>query len=297
MAKTGFIQSLYQGIRQRSSDFRFDVFGSQLLPLPPRSEQDQIVLFLDWKVSLVNQFLEKKSNELDLLKEKIISAVSFAIQKNSKTYRLQNIVSLVEKPVMRNDKETYTTIGMYNRGRGIFHKPIQYGADLGDSTFNYVVENAFALSGQFSWEGAVSLTTKEDIGCIASHRYYLLQSKSKELLTAYLYGYFITQKGHTLLNLNSIGAAGRNRPLNIRTLLKEKIPVPNIKTQSAICDYILQYMEFRKKHQKLEQFLSEYRTRLISDVVTGKVDVRNVRIPEIFAENELNVETEEKEND
>ena len=33
MAKRGFIQSLYRGIRERSSDFRFDVFGKQYLPI------------------------------------------------------------------------------------------------------------------------------------------------------------------------------------------------------------------------------------------------------------------------
>ena len=47
MARTGFIQSLYRGIRERSSDFRFEVFASLFLPLPPREEQDQIVRYLD----------------------------------------------------------------------------------------------------------------------------------------------------------------------------------------------------------------------------------------------------------
>lgn len=38
MARSGFIQSLYRGIRERSSDFRFDVFARQYLPVPPRAE-------------------------------------------------------------------------------------------------------------------------------------------------------------------------------------------------------------------------------------------------------------------
>jgi len=56
MAKRGFIQSLYRGIRERSSDFRYEVFGKQLLPIPSRAEQDQIVRYLDWKVSQINNF-------------------------------------------------------------------------------------------------------------------------------------------------------------------------------------------------------------------------------------------------
>ena len=57
MARTGFIQSLYRGIRERSSDFRFEVFAGLYLPIPPREEQDQIVRYLDWKISQINRFL------------------------------------------------------------------------------------------------------------------------------------------------------------------------------------------------------------------------------------------------
>lgn len=60
MARTGFIQSLYRGIRERSSDFRFEVFADLFLPLPPRDEQDQIVRYLDWKVSQINKLIGAK---------------------------------------------------------------------------------------------------------------------------------------------------------------------------------------------------------------------------------------------
>ena len=40
MARSGYIQSLYRGIRERSSDFRFEVFAAQFYPVPPREEQD-----------------------------------------------------------------------------------------------------------------------------------------------------------------------------------------------------------------------------------------------------------------
>ena len=46
MARSGYIQSLYRGIRERSSDFRFEVFAAQFYPVPPREEQDQIVCLL-----------------------------------------------------------------------------------------------------------------------------------------------------------------------------------------------------------------------------------------------------------
>lgn len=70
MARSGFIQSLYRGIRERSSDFRFEVFSNQYYSVPPRDEQEQIVRFLDWKVSCINRLInilkEKKRLILEL---------------------------------------------------------------------------------------------------------------------------------------------------------------------------------------------------------------------------------------
>ena len=68
------------------------------------------------------------------------------------------------------------------------------------------------------------------------------------------------------------------------------IPVclPDIDEQKEILDYVKAYEE--KSNQmigKLEkeiELLREYRTRLISDVVTGQMDVRNVEIPDYIPE-------------
>jgi type I restriction enzyme S subunit len=47
MARTQWIAALAKGIRERSSDFRFETFGAQSLPVPPRCEQLAIVRFLN----------------------------------------------------------------------------------------------------------------------------------------------------------------------------------------------------------------------------------------------------------
>ena len=74
MARAGFIQSLYRGIRERSSDFRFDVFERQYLPVPPREEQDQIVRYLDWQVSKINRLIAAKRKQIELMKDTLKSA-------------------------------------------------------------------------------------------------------------------------------------------------------------------------------------------------------------------------------
>lgn len=87
MARSGYIQSLYRGIRERSSDFRFEVFAAQFYPVPPREEQDQIVRFLDWKVSSINKLISNYRHQIVLLEEmkqrKIDEAVVKGMRKSA----------------------------------------------------------------------------------------------------------------------------------------------------------------------------------------------------------------------
>lgn len=85
MAKTGFIQSLYRGIRERSSDFRFEVFANQYLPIPPLSEQDQIVKYLDHQLAKINKFIKTKKKLIAVLKEQKQAIINEAVTKGLDT--------------------------------------------------------------------------------------------------------------------------------------------------------------------------------------------------------------------
>ena len=63
MARSGYIQSLYRGIRERSSDFNFQTFGKQFLPIPPIAEQQRIVAFLDKRITLIEDCKCKRERE------------------------------------------------------------------------------------------------------------------------------------------------------------------------------------------------------------------------------------------
>lgn len=69
MAMSGFIQSLYKGIRERSSDFSFSVFGNQYLAIPPRVEQDAIVAYINEKTAKVESLITDLQAEIEHLKE------------------------------------------------------------------------------------------------------------------------------------------------------------------------------------------------------------------------------------
>ena len=69
MAKSGFIQSLYKGIRERSSDFSFPVFGNQYLIIPSLDEQRSIVSYIEEKCQKIDSLTTELQSEIDYLKE------------------------------------------------------------------------------------------------------------------------------------------------------------------------------------------------------------------------------------
>lgn len=235
------------------------------------NEQQQITSFLNTKTSLIDSLIEKTKQKSKLLKERLLVSVEEVLHnKNVKRERLKHVVDLVQRPIERTPTETFNKIGMFNWGRGIFKYPDELGLELGDSTFNYIKEKDLLLSGQFSWEGSVSIVQKEHNNCISSHRFHILNGHENKILNEYLWSYFISQEGHWMLNINSFGSGGRNRPLNIMRLLNEKIPVPNIKTQEKIRDFVFEYDFYKKYEEERIKLLKEYKQSLISEVVTGK---------------------------
>lgn len=81
VALSGFILSLAKGIRERSTDFRFNDFGKMLLPVPKQSEQIQISTFLDKKTKEIDTAIAKKQRLIDLLKEQKAILINQAVTK------------------------------------------------------------------------------------------------------------------------------------------------------------------------------------------------------------------------
>ncbi|MEM7481092.1 MAG: restriction endonuclease subunit S [Acidobacteriota bacterium] len=267
------------------TDFRlrlyWDDFKTILVPVPPETERKSIQEFLDYETAKIDALIEKQQQLIDFLKEKREGLLHVAIsEKGTKKIRLENCWEIVSRPITRLDSEIYHPIGLLNRGRGVFHKDPTLGSDLGDSDFFYVEEGDLILSGQFAWEGAVALAGEEESRCVATHRYPIVRSKPGVTETAFLWALFASQIGHFLLNENSRGAAGRNRPLNMNSLMKEKILVPPLEAQQAVAKLVLREKALREYIQQPIALLQERRTALISAAVTGKIDVRGWKAPD-----------------
>jgi type I restriction enzyme S subunit len=69
MAHTGFIESLAKGIRERSTDFRYNDFANLQFPLPPLPEQTAIAAFLDEKTTKIDTAISIQQQQIAKLKE------------------------------------------------------------------------------------------------------------------------------------------------------------------------------------------------------------------------------------
>lgn len=268
-----FVKSIARGsTRSRISR---SMLGAIKIPSPPLPEQRAIARYLDHVDRRIQRYIEAKEKSIALLQEARRVATIEAMKSFSSTSkRLVAVTEIVERPIRRASDETYTPIGLYNRGRGIFRKEPRGGDELGDSDFFWIEEGDLIISGQFAWEGAIALAGSVEHGCVASHRFPILRGKIGVAETGFLLAFFQTDWGQLILDHNSRGAAGRNRPLNVRTLLKEKISLPPIGAQQRIVEMLQLESRVRQQATAFKDLLNEYRASLIAHVVTGKVDVR-----------------------
>ncbi|MBO1530623.1 restriction endonuclease subunit S [Psychrobacter sp. F1192] len=69
MALRGFILSLAKGIRERSTDFRYNDFSKLELPLPPYNDQVKITEFIEHKTTQIDQAITLKQQQIAKLEE------------------------------------------------------------------------------------------------------------------------------------------------------------------------------------------------------------------------------------
>jgi type I restriction enzyme S subunit len=69
MSRSQWILALATGIRERSTDFRFETFGNQRVPVPTEDEQAAIVRFLDHANRKIDGFIRAKRKLVALLNE------------------------------------------------------------------------------------------------------------------------------------------------------------------------------------------------------------------------------------
>jgi restriction endonuclease S subunit/predicted nucleotidyltransferase component of viral defense system len=292
----GWLDSLTYGTKMpRVSP---EQIAASFLPLPGLDEQHAIAAFLDRETARIDALVAKKERLIELLQEKRTALITRALTKGLEPNgtlvdtgsvvfpripehwelrKLRRIIRRVRRPVLVDPDTEYREIGIRSWGKGLFHKPPVRGALLEEKSVFSIEPKDFVLNIVFAWEGAVGVVTTNELGMVASHRFPTFRCTS-DIDLDYLLMVLQTDQGRAVMEVNSPGAAGRNRTIRLDQFLNEEIPVALLLEQRAIV------ARFRSDEQRIEAFIAkvreaierlrELRTALISAAVTGRVDVR-----------------------
>ena len=270
--------------------------SSSYVPLPPEPEQRRIIAFLDRKTAQIDRLVSKKERLIELLREQrtalitnpvtiedsnavmlaTASIVFPRVPKGWELRKLRHLLKRIKRPVEVRAETEYREIGIRSWGKGIFHKEPVRGSLLEEKSVFAIEPGDLVLNIVFAWEGAVAVASEREIGMVGSHRFPTFRPSNKVDLD-YLLMVLQSEQGRRLMEVNSPGAAGRNKTIRLDQFLDEEIPVPPLVEQREIVQ------RFRTSEQSLGALvlrlreaidrLKELRIALISAAVTGKIDV------------------------
>lgn len=299
MALKGYIQSLYRGIRERSSDFNYVTFGNCLLPVPSPSEQRQIVAYLDYKSNKINERMCQRERELQTISElkqaEIATVVTRGLVPNVPMkesgiewlgkipahWNVKRIASVSHEINDSNVTMEYTQPSQFKFGEIVLKSIIGEGEyDENIKKCRLFKKNDILINGlNLNYDFVTQRVAKSNYDGIITPAYIVI--RVKDGLSAD-YAMFLFKSIDNKKIFNGWGT-GIRLTLSYKELKKQCIPIPPKEEQDAIVAYLQSRITFIDNYiAKLKEeinYLQEYKQRLISDVVTGKVDVRGVEIP------------------
>ena len=297
MARNQWILALAKGIRERSTDFRYSEFAKQALPLPPLPEQAAIVRYLDHADRRIRHYINAKRKLIPLLEEEKQAIINQAVTrgldpnvplKPSGVEWLGDVpehwerrrLKTILQPVDRRSTSGGETLLSLRRDYGVvvyaehFVRPSQSRSLVG---FKLVSVGQLVLNRLQANNGLVFNSTLDGL---VSPDYSVFQEKSplqmqflSDLLRTSSYRAYFRQNATGL----GTGTAGFLR-LYDDTFLETPVYLPSLSEQAAIVEHLDKTpaemdAAIARTHRQIE-LMQEYRTRLIADVVTGKLDVR-----------------------
>lgn len=258
---------------------------------PDYSEQLRLINYLDYKTTQIDDLIAKKERLIQLLEEERTAIINQAVtkgldptvpMKDSGIEWLGEIPAHWEVKKLAFEFQSLNTkripLSAEERGRMDVREYDYYGASgVIDKVENYLFEEDLILIGE---DGANLVTRSKRLVFIASGKYWVNNHAHIIKPTNGNINYFCE-----LLELidYTVYISGSAQPkLTQEALMSIKIPVPPPSEQNLIFNFLERELEtidkIKGKSQQEIELLKEYKTALISEVVTGKVDVREEKI-------------------
>ena len=310
MARSQWILALAKGIRERSTDFRYATLATELLPTPPIDEQTAIVRYLDDADQRIRDYVSAKERFISLLEEEreavIHQAVTRSLNPNVKLKpsgvewlgdvpehwdrrRLKQVAriqagitlgkeygsqELTERPYLRvaNVQSGHLDLSEITTARVPLAEVKKTTLEIGDVLMTE--------GGDIDKLGRGCLWQGEVAGCLHQNHVFAVRPDAQNLIPAFLVALMGTSHGRNYFH-STAKQTTNLAATNGTTLGEFPMYLPEVKEQQAIVDYTSEQGDERnaaiERTRRQIELMEEYRTRLIADVVTGKIDVREAR--------------------
>ncbi|MDD2247843.1 MAG: restriction endonuclease subunit S, partial [Proteiniphilum sp.] len=316
----GYIEESHRnsyGICDDQLSLRYEDFKGMQNIIPPKDEQDQIVRYLDSKLSKANKFINTKKKQIELLQELKQAIINKAVTKGlaptakmkpsgiewlgdipegwevRKLSRMSKIVlSGLDKKTYENQKNikicNYVDVYKNDYITNDLDFMIATATDREIERYTLLKNDIIITKDSELWNDiAVPSFVDEDLlKVLCGYHLAIIRLNSSQTVADFIYRAFLSDY---VSNQYKTKAKGVTRfGLSYQDIHDTIILLPPTEQQQKIASYIrIKSLEIDAAVQKIKKeinLISEYRTSLISDVVTGKVDVRHVEVEETFEE-------------
>ncbi len=299
------LQSLANGTT--FTEISTNALGNVLLPIPPLPEQAAIVRYLDHTDGRIRRYLRSRKRLIELLKEYRQAVVHEAVTRGLdpdvslkpsgvewlgdvpthwEVRRLRYAVKMKVSNVDKHSKDEELPVRLcnyvdvYKNDRITERVPFMRATAKVDEMDRFRLEIGDVLITKDSevWNdiGVPAFVEYSARDLVCGYHLALLRSMKSVLNGAYL---FYSLQSSAIASQFHIAANGVTRyGLSHHAIKSALLPIPSLAEQAAIVRYLDKQTAaidaaMARAQQEIE-LLSEYRIRLIADVVTGQVDVR-----------------------
>lgn len=315
-----FAEEFYRNGHGLVSDLwttKWDEMRNIYIPVPPREEQNQIVRYLDWQVSKINKLIHGYQRQIKLLEERRQTVIDRAVTKGVRQGRQMHSIQANWMGDIPADWKMIPSKRLFLESKERKHpddKPAtasqKYGiilqedymksenkriviATQGLDDWKHVEPDNFVISLR-SFQGGIERS--EIFGCVTWH--YIVLLPQKYVVPRY-FKWLLKSKSYIKALQGTSEFIRDGQDLRYSNFVKVDLPLIPASEQEEIADYIEQETAKIDRaipvQEKEIELLKEYRTRLISDVVTGQMDVRNVEVPEYTPEEDIAEEAPEEQ--
>ena len=305
MARNQWILALAKGIRERSTDFRYATLAAEPLPVPPFDEQAAIVRYLDDADQRIRAYVSAKERLIALLEEErqavIHQAVTRGLDPNAKLkhsgvewlgdvpehWQILRLGSLATKfgsgITPRGGASVYQETGIpFLRSQNIHFDGLRITevARISPSlhqelSSSHVKPGDVLLNITGASIGRVSTVPPDFEDANVNQHVCIIRPKPDLLLSKLLSAYLSTQMMQQEIQSAQSGASREG--LTLQSIRDFNVIIPPIIEQQAMVKHfenVTAKIDSAMDHARRQiELMEEYRTRLIADVVTGKIDV------------------------